>query len=234
MSKTIGMSRNIKLEWLNKTAELVLQSLDEKTIKEQLNEYLSLYISSPTNLRKTREILLNIWVRDFNKNYIIRKYAMNFINSNKETNKLIAHWCMIISSYFVFKDVAEVIGSLQDKQYEIKTSLIKEKMYDKWGERTTLLHSIDKIIQTLKNLETIVSIKPGKYEIKQYNTSDVNIFNLITLTILSISDKLYLSMDEINNCYFLFPFEFNIDLNCLQNDIFSIDKFGGETVISIK
>ena len=62
MAKTVGLSRNLKLQWLNKTVELVLDELEEQEIKNQLNEYLRFEIKSPTNLRKTREILMNIWV----------------------------------------------------------------------------------------------------------------------------------------------------------------------------
>lgn len=65
MAKMVGLSRNLKLQWLNKVVELVLEDLKEEEIKEQLNEYLSFEIESPTNIRKTREILMNteiIWL----------------------------------------------------------------------------------------------------------------------------------------------------------------------------
>ena len=62
MAKIVGLSRNLKLQWLNKVVELASSNLTEQEIKDQLNEYLSFEISSPTNLRKTREILMNIWV----------------------------------------------------------------------------------------------------------------------------------------------------------------------------
>ena len=62
MAKMVGLSRNLKLTWLNKAAELASVELTEQEIKDQLNEYLSFEITSPTNLRKTREILMNIWV----------------------------------------------------------------------------------------------------------------------------------------------------------------------------
>ena len=62
MAKMVGLSRNLKLIWLNKVVELVLEGLPENEIHDQLNDYLSYEISSPTNLRKTREILMCNWV----------------------------------------------------------------------------------------------------------------------------------------------------------------------------
>ena len=40
MAKMVGLSRNLKMQWLNKTAELVMEGLSEKEIHDQLNEYL--------------------------------------------------------------------------------------------------------------------------------------------------------------------------------------------------
>ena len=63
MAKKVGLSRSIKLEWLNKVADLVVEGKSEQEIKNELNEYLSFEIKSPTNLRKTREILMYIWLK---------------------------------------------------------------------------------------------------------------------------------------------------------------------------
>ena len=54
MAKMVGLSRNLKLPWLNKAAELVLRGQTEQEIKEELNEYLRFEIASAINIRKTR------------------------------------------------------------------------------------------------------------------------------------------------------------------------------------
>ena len=61
MGKMVGLSRNLKMAWLNKAVELLSENLPEQDYKDRLNEYLSFEIKSPTNLRKTREILMNLW-----------------------------------------------------------------------------------------------------------------------------------------------------------------------------
>jgi len=232
MGKIVGMSRNIKLEWLDKTAELVREYTDEQKIKEQLNEYLAFYISSPTNLRKTREILLNIWVR--NKNFNIKKIANECVNSGKESNRFVAHWCMMLTSYQIFADISIIIGSLYDKQYQITTAKIKEKVFDKWGDRTTLLHSVDKIIQTLNNFHVIERVSTGKFDVMQTTVASQEVMNLLVLTILTLSDKLYMSYEEINQTHIFFPFEYYVDQSIMQSDFFTHDNFGGEVVISLR
>src|SRR5665647_3762988 len=115
MAKMVGLSRSIKLEWLNKTVELILEEKSEAQIKEELNEYLSFEISSPTNLRKTREILMTIWVRTPDEFSELRQQAISAFKDEK-SNRLAIHWSMILIAYPVFADVCGLIGKLTNIQ----------------------------------------------------------------------------------------------------------------------
>lgn len=233
MSKIIGMSRNINLEWLNETASLVLVDKSEAEIKEALNEYLSFSITSPTNLRKTREILMNIWARTSEENICIKELALELFNTNKEANKLIAHWCMMLLAYPVFGDIVTVIGKMADKQFDITTTQLKNRMFDVWGERSTLYHSIDKNIRTLKDLGVLGTIKTGLYDVKKRKIENDKAVILIVATLLNMKDKLYMRLDELENAYEFYPFKYDVDLESLQiSKLFSFEKFGGEIAIS--
>ncbi len=234
MSKMVGMSRDVNIEWLNKAVEIIKDTRDEKEVKEMLNDYLSLYITSPTNLRKTRDILMNIWLRypDNYDHYYSKAYSV--AQSRLTENSLVAHWCSIVITYQVFSDVASVIGKLYDKQIEISSSLVKEKVFDAWGERATLLHTIPKNIKTMKDIGILNQTKPGKYKVLKHKVMDQNAINLIVATILIIKGKLYMSIDDIKSCYEFFPFEYELYLEQLEaSEMFSFDRFGGETVISM-
>jgi len=149
MAKIVGLSRSIKLEWLNKTAELVLEGKEETQIKDELNEYLSFEIKSPTNLRKTREILMTIWVRTPDKLAALKKQALEAYQDEK-SNKLAIHWSLMLVAYPVFSDVCALIGKLTNIQETFAASWLKEKLFEAWGERTTLFHSSDKILTNTK------------------------------------------------------------------------------------
>ncbi|ALX09378.1 hypothetical protein M972_112467 [Acetivibrio thermocellus AD2] len=115
MAKMIGLSRSIRLEWLNKTAELVLEGKDYTQIKDELNEYLSFEIKSPTNIRKTREILTNIWVKIPDALSTLKRQALEAYKDDK-SNKLALHWSMMLVAYPVFCDVCALIGKLTSIQ----------------------------------------------------------------------------------------------------------------------
>lgn len=235
MSKLIGMSRNINLEWLDETARLVTEGHDEKQIKILLNDFLSNTISSATNLRKTREILMNIWVRNQNSNMEIKKIALKLANSTKKNSRLLAHWCMILTSYSLFMDIVKVIGIMDDKQFDITTAQLKNRMFDVWGERTTLYHSIDKNIRTLKDMEVLESTKKGFYKVKKYDVNDEGANILIALTLLQIRAVSYLNLPELVESKEFYPFNIELALEELRDiNIFNFDKFGDEIAISIK
>jgi hypothetical protein len=64
MARMVGFTRIIRLPWLNKTIELAGEGLEPVQMREELEEYLKFEISSDTNRRKTREILLLPWVAE--------------------------------------------------------------------------------------------------------------------------------------------------------------------------
>lgn len=233
MNEIVGMSRSIRLEWLDEVAQMVVNDKNEKEIKDLLNEYLSFDIKSATNLRKTREILMNIWVRSTADNRYIKELAKKAYNVNKPANNLALHWCLILITYPVFADLTTVIGKLNDMQADITTSQLKEKMYDIWGERTTLLHSIDKNIKTLKDLGVIQALKVGHFKTNQYRIDNKDVQTIMISTLLLLQDKLYLTIDELKNRKEFFAFQYDVDVEHLQDTgWFSFDKFGGEMVLS--
>ncbi|MCC8150416.1 MAG: hypothetical protein LIO96_02885, partial [Lachnospiraceae bacterium] len=164
MAKMVGLSRNLKLHWLNLMPGFLAEGLSEEEAKERLNEYLKFEIGSPTNLRKTREILMNIWYYENEFTEKLRPAALKLIEKFPDY-ALEIHWCMILAAYPIFRDICRLLGKMSEFQDEITLNQLKQKIYDEWGERTTLYHSIDKQIATLKAFNVLTSEKPGKYHI---------------------------------------------------------------------
>ena len=234
MAKTVGLSRNLKLHWINEVFRLYSEGLDEKQIKNQLNEYLSFEINSPTNLRKTREILMNIWVYENEYTEVLRNEAVRLIK--KDSNyALPVHWCMMLAAYPVFRDVCRLIGQIGEFEEVITTKQIKQKLYDVWGERSTLYHSIDKLIATLKDMDALESNKVGVYSIKKHEFRKPEISHYLLFTIMNIDNAGYYSILDLDESAYLFPFIYNVSRESIMMDErFIASTFGGERVISLK
>ncbi|MEH7239088.1 hypothetical protein [Bacillus sp. JJ1562] len=234
MAKVVGLSRPIKMEWLNKTVELIKQGKSEIEIKNDLNEYLGFEITSPTNLRKTREILMNIWVKTPEELNYIKSMALEVFD-NERVNRLVIHWCMILLTYPVFLDVCALIGKMTDIQEVFTTRWLKEKLFDIWGERTTLLHSIDKILQTLKYIGSIENEKKGTYKVKTYDIPDETARNLIILTVIAIKKRAYYELSELSKTPEMFPFDYSVSHEVLHDsEMFSLTNFGGKVVLTVE
>lgn len=233
MAKMVGLSRNLKLQWLNKVVELVLEGHTEQEIKDQLNEYLGFEIESPTNTRKTREILMNIWVYDNELSNKIKAPALELIKVYPEYD-LVIHWCMMMAAYPVFMDMCKLIGKMSEFQDEITLAQLKRKLFDEWGERTTLFHSIDKLVATLKALDVMVYDKPGKYYIKTHKVSNPKVVAFMVYAMMLVDDSGYYTFTDINSSTYLFPFEYKMEKETLFEDSrFAMNNFGGELSISL-
>jgi hypothetical protein len=230
----VGLSRNIKLPWLNKVVEFVAGGMTEQEIKDGLNEYLSFEIESPTNLRKTREILMNIWVYENEYSEKLRPEALRLIQKDSE-NQLPVHWIMMLAAYPVFQDLCKLISKMSEFQDEITLAQIKQKLFDEWGERTTLFHSIDKLIATLKALDVLVCDKPGKYRINKHKLTKEDIIKYVTFAMMVIDDGGYYSLQQLQEAGILFPFAYEIKKEwILEDERFMLVNFGGEVSFALK
>lgn len=234
MAKMVGLSRNLKLPWLNEVVRLYAEGFDDNQIKEKLNEYLSFEIGSPTVLRKTREILMNIWVYENDYTAALRDEALRLFQKDSDY-ALPVHWCMMLAAYPVFQDMCRLIGKIGEFEETITTKQIKQKLFDEWGERSTLYHSSDKLISTLKALEALDSEKTGVYSIKKHEFSKPEIVNFLLCAMMKIDDAGYYSLLDLENSVYLFPFEYKVSKEAiLMDDRFTTGTFGGELSISLK
>lgn len=234
MAKMIGLSRNLKLPWLNEVVRLYAEGLDDNQIKEQLNDYLSYEIGSPTNIRKTREILMNIWVYKNDHTDVLRREALRLIQKDSDYS-LPVHWCMMLAAYPVFQDMCCLIGKISEFEEMITTRQIKQKLFDEWGERSTLYHSSDKLIATLKAMDVLESEKVGVYSIKKHMLVKPEIVNFLLYAMMKIDGAGYYSLLNMENSMYLFPFEYKVSKEgIMEDDRFIMGTFGGELSFSLK
>jgi hypothetical protein len=232
MRKIVGLSRVIKPEWLDKTVEFLIRYESDTNIKEKLNDYLSFEIQSPTNMRKTRDILMSIWVRTSESSPEIHKIAFNAYQSGN-SDKMALHWAMILLAYPVFSDVTCRIGKIGMVQDTFTTSWLREKLTETWGGRATLFHSCDKILQTIKALGAIENKKVGIYGIKKHEVRDEKTIDVLLLCLLTLNRQAYYDVTELGNNPLFFPFEFSVSLDRLhRSSLFRLSNIGGKTVLT--
>ena len=235
MAKMVGLSRTIKLPWLNKAAQLYQENLTQEEYKAQMNEYLSFEIESAIVLRKTREILMNVWFYDTDPFITdLRKNAIVLLNRFPDEAVPI-HWCLLLLAYPVLIDMSKLMGRLFEFSDTITVKQIKQKMFDEWGERATLFHTTDKIIATMKELGVISNVKVGTYAIQKHKIKADKVTAMVIQTALKTEDKGYCSFGELTDFGVMFPFEYSVSKEqFLEDDRFTVTNFGGELTVGIK
>ncbi|OQA15944.1 MAG: hypothetical protein BWY62_00386 [Firmicutes bacterium ADurb.Bin356] len=139
---------------------------------------------------------------------------------------------MLLVTYPIFADCCSLIGKLSNIQDTFTTSWLKDRLYEIWGERSTLYYSIGRILQTLKYLAVIEPIKPGVYKIKQRKLVSPEAIEVLLMAILLLKEKAYYGIPELTCLPKLFPFVFDVSYEWLHNsDVFKLASFGGKIVL---
>ena len=234
MAKMIGLSRNLKLPWLNKTIEFVQEGLSEEEIKEQLNEYLGFEITSPINIRKTRELLMHIWVYENPTSEKIKEKGLELVQKYPE-DRMMIHWCEMLSVFPVFMDITTIIGKLAAFEDEMTAGQIRQKLYDEWGERAAILHSSTKLLKTMKDMGALDDIKTGVYRIHKTKVSRPEIVDFMIFTVMNCEESSYRTVEQLSQFKCLFPFDYQVSREQIHMDEdFVYSTFGSEVTVALK
>lgn len=178
----LGIKQAIRLEWMQKISDLVLEGKGKDQIRDELKEYLSNRMGrgvfekrSETACNFSISMLMKIWVIPDKDLLSFRDEGLKLLQSATEEEKIAIHFCMLSATYPFWYNVSRHIGTLLRLQEKITISQILKRIKECYGDRGTVDRNARFVIRSLYywNLlyETDVS---GCYQIgEKYNiTSD--------------------------------------------------------------
>lgn len=233
MAKMVGYACNIKKQWLNYAVSMLDENLSELDYKEKMNEYLAFEIDSPTRLRKTREILMNVWYYHSDGIEAIRQEALTLIKAHPEYDNAI-HLCLIYLAYPVVADICKFMGHLFNYQDEVTNTILNQKLYDEWGERTTLQTTCRRVTLTLKDMGILENKTRLHYTLNRQYIGNSNVVNFILSTAMKIEKSGYYPFSDLSDFDIMFPFGYSVTKEQLMEcSKFSINNFGGLLSVSL-
>ena len=216
---------------MNKTVDLLLERKALPQIKEELNEYLSFEISSPTSLRKTRESLIRTWAFRQDASEKIRDAALQAYGRSGD-QKLVLHWCMLLTAYPIFADACSLIGKISTIEGSFTTLWLRQKLYELWGERTTLDVPVKNILRTMVDFGVLEKVSTGVYKIRQRPVWEESSICVMVSTILSMKQKAYYEIVDLPQAPQMFPFVFDVTHELIYHSgDFQLSSFGGKAVL---
>ena len=139
----IGLDRLVRLDWLEKAANLVLAGNDAKTIKKVLQEDLKeSFRSGRTDVRgsldKSITILLKVWLVPPSAVESLRVEGLKLLKLFPQRYHLAIHWAIIMAVYPFWSGVAMQVGRLLRLQRTAAAAHVQRRVREQYGERETV------------------------------------------------------------------------------------------------
>lgn len=233
MAKLVGFSCALHLSWLNKAAQLSEENLSVEDYKKELSEYLAFEITGPERLRKTRDILMNVWYYENPELEEAKSIALRLLKDASEYSAAV-QLCMLYLTFPVFKDICQFAGRILDFQDDFTNPQLTQKLYDNWGERGTLSVTCQRVTLTLKEMGLLTSVTKQRHTPVKLRVTDPAVISFILWTAMKTDKNSYYSLEELSTFDCMFPLSYPISKELLITDArFSVSTFGGEMVVSL-
>ena len=154
----IGFSQRVRLEWLEQTANLVLEGNDKAAVNEALQELLKDKVSvgghsEGSNRSKIISILRKIWVTTPDELMPLRNDALAFLSTQSSSLiprhlSIVIHWGMVMAVYPFWSGVATQTGRLLRLQGSVAAAHVQRRVREQYGERETVSRSARRVLRS--------------------------------------------------------------------------------------
>ena len=162
----VGFSQRIRLEWLEHTAQLVLQGRRACEIDSSLQELLKNKLSvgrraERGNREKAITILKKVWVAPPRRIEFLRDEALEYLSEWDVGDHLVLHWCMAMAVYPFWGQVADAVGRLLRLQGQAVAGQVQQRLREQMGERETVARAARRVVRSFV-VWKVVREGPGK------------------------------------------------------------------------
>lgn len=152
-TQQIGIDRIVRLEWLERAAQLAEADNHSNTVKQTLLEILA--ISFPTSdpsvrgsLAKTVTILMNVWLSGPKELDGLRKAGLELLRAESGQDRLVVHWAMLMATYPFWGAVAGQTGRLLRLQETITAEQVQRRICEQYGERESVFRRVRYVLRS--------------------------------------------------------------------------------------
>lgn len=223
MNRIIGFDRRLQLGWLGATIGLCQETLDPDVVSERLWQRLELEIAGTEARRKTRTVLLRIWVKVPKEHRRLCGEALQLAAQIGSEERLWLHWGMSLLAYPFFRDVSATVGQLSRLQGTFSHAQVQRRMIENWGQRTTLQRATRRLLRTFIDWNVLRDTDVrGSYEIASSRRTENCALALWLLDCaLHAGGAEQIPLRELGRLSYTFPF----DLLPFLGDVHRSERF---------
>lgn len=217
----LAFKQIVRLEWLNRTLNLVVAGLTEKEIRNDLNGYISTQMQGGGEGAERNKStygmsisILSCWFREDEELNPLRLALIERAKNIDQSKWLPLHMAMICAAYPYFSLVCNQVGKLFNLQDQISSGQVYNRMKDLLGDRSTIARNTRYAIRTLVSWGLLQDDKQNKKK-GMYNkgptfeiTDKKTIALLLEGVLLSTADeRSEINALQRNDCLYCFSFE---------------------------
>lgn len=155
-SDEIGFSQRVRLEWFERTAQLVLAGLPRDAVEAELQAILHDKLSiGGSAIRGNREkvitILVRTWVSPDPDLEPLRLDGLKLIRELPPGEHIAVHWGMAMAAYPFLGTVAETVGRLLRLQGSVGASEVQRRVRELRGERETVARAARRVLRAFND-----------------------------------------------------------------------------------
>lgn len=233
----IGIKQSIRLEWMQKAADLKLAEISAKDIREELHNYLEDRMGSGSRGQRSPQarsfavsILSKAWISPDPNLEQVRNSLLQFVPCGG-INEIAAHWAMLCAAYPFWFNVAKQTGRLLGLQDQVTMRQIITRTVEEYGDRQTVTRNAQFVVRSFAYWNVIEESKgPGCYS-KQHPLSihDHNLASLILEAALLATEDGKGALGLLLNSPSFFPFQLPSitgDLLAQHNSRIEVVRYG--------
>lgn len=229
MQKSIGLSRTVRLDWLDATATLCLENRPHAEIRKELDHLVE--PAQPGEVERARivDTLVRIWVKA-EPNLKASALALYPQLSTRE-DRLCLHYGLILAQYPFYRLCAAILGQISRTQEVVSRKTIKEKATAELGNLGSIERAVERLFKTW--IDWGVISPDDKNQSFQIHTRSVRVSSIeVEKWLLACALRAHpsdsLPFVDLINLPELFPFYFGINIIDLQKDEhFEVLRQGG-------
>jgi hypothetical protein len=211
----IGIKHVIRLEWMDKTLDMLLAGMSPKEIRKELDVFLSDKKQSGGTGERGKEAyrkavtnLMLTWCTPEKELIPFRDAVLELAKTTPASERIPLHWAMISAAYPFWFGVAKQIGRLLNLQDQITKKQIIQRLKEQYGDRETISRFSRYVIRSFVAWDILedASIKGNYIQKRKIPTNQKQVAILTESTLLSTTETSH-ALRNIMESSSLFAFD---------------------------
>lgn len=229
MQKSIGLSRTVRLDWLDAAAALCLSNRPPAEIRQELDRLVEPAQPGAVERERIVDTLIQVWVKASPK---LKENALHiYPQLSTREERLCLHYGLILAQYPFFRLCVSILGQISRTQREVTRKMVKERVTAELGDLGGNERAIERLFKTWIDWGVLTPDDKNRFfhiNIRNISTSNLSLEKWLLACALHAHPSGSLPYADLIGLPELFPFSFNITVDELKkDDRFEVQRQGG-------